>query len=116
MVIDFANTLIDGAGHTNVMDMGKPTTGGHNSLSGWINVRTSGTTGTVKLQESDDNSSYSDVVDGAVAFTAAGHKVFPMPKTTKRYVKAVLSSASGDDLTTSNTAVFIGGISEGKEF
>jgi len=116
MIIDFANTLIDGAGHTNVMDMFKPTTGGYNSISGWLNIRTSGTTGSVKLLESDDNSSYSDVAGGTVTFTAAGHKAIVFPKTTKRYVKAVLTSAQGDDLTTSNTAVFVGGLSEEKEF
>lgn len=114
-IIDAALVLIDGEGHSNVMDMFKPTTGGHNNLSGWVNIRTTGTTGSVKLQESDDNSSYSDIAGASVTFTAAGHAAIVFPKTTKRYVKAVLSSGASDDLTTSNTSVYVGGLSEAKE-
>ena len=114
-IIDQALVLSDGEGHTNVLDMAKPTTGGHNNLNGWINVRTSGTQGGVQLQESDDNSDYSAVVDGTVSFTAAGKKAFPLPKTTKRYLKVVFSSAPDDNLSASNTCVWVGGLSEAKE-
>lgn len=114
-IIDQALVLSDGAGHTNVLDMAKPTTGGHNNLNGWINIRTSGTQGAVQLQESDNNSDYSAVVDGTVSFTAAGKKAFPLPKTTKRYLKVVFSAESGDNLSSSNTCVWVGGLSEAKE-
>ena len=114
-IIDQALVLSDGAGHTNVLDMAKPTTGGHNNLNGWINVRTSGTQGGVQLQESDNNTDYSAVTDGTISFTAAGKKVFPLPKTTKRYLKVVFSSGPGDNLSSSNTCVWVGGLSEAKE-
>lgn len=117
-IIDEALVLSDGAGHTNVLDMFKATTGGHNNLNGWLNVRTSGTTGSVKLQQSSDNGvsdAYSDVPGGTVTFAAAGHVAIALPATSERYLKVVFTSASGDDLTASNTCVWIGGLSEAKE-
>lgn len=114
-IIDEALVLSDGAGHTNILDMSKPTTGGHNNISGWLNIRTTGTQGSVKLQESDDNSTYTDVAGGAVAFTHSGHTAVVLPATTKRYLKVVFSSASGDNLSSSNTCVWVGGLSEAKE-
>lgn len=114
-IIDEALVLSDGAGHTNVLDMFKPTTGGHNNISGWLNIRTTGTQGSVKLQESDDNSTYTDVAGGTVAFAHSGSVAVVLPATTKRYLKAVFSSASGDDLSASNTCVWVGGLSEAKE-
>lgn len=114
-IIDAALVLVDGAGHSNVLDMAKPTTGGHNNLNGWVNVITSGTQGSVKIQESDDNSSYSDVAGGTATFAAAGTACFVLPKTAKRYLKVVFTSASGDNLSASNTTVYIGGINYAKE-
>lgn len=109
-IIDQALVLVDGKGGANVMDMFKPTTGGHNNLNGWVNIRTTGTSGSVKLQESDDGTTYTDVAGASVTVSAAGSHVFPFPKTTKRYVKATLTT-----LTASNTAVWVGGLSEAKE-
>lgn len=114
-IIDAALVLVDGKGGTNVLDMGKPTTGGHNNLNGYVNVKTSGTQGSVKIQESDDNSSYSDLAGGTATFAAAGTACFDLPKTTKRYLKAVFTSAAGDNLSSSNTTVYIGGINYAKE-
>ena len=114
-IIDAVLLLVDGAGHTNVLDMAKPTTGGHNNISGWLNIRTTGTQGSVKLQESDDNSTYSDVAGGTVAFAHSGSVSIVLPATTKRYLKVVFSSASGDNLSSSNTTVYIGGINYAKE-
>ena len=114
-IIDQALVLSDGAGNTNVLDMAKPTTGGHNNISGWLNVRTTGTQGSVKLQESTDNSTYTDVAGGTVTFAAAGHVAIVLPATTKRYLKVAFTTASGDDLTASNTCVWVGGLSEAKE-
>lgn len=121
-IIDQALVLSDGAGHTNVLDMScNPdvgTTGGHNNVSGWVNVRTTGTQGSVKIQQSRDNGvndAYSDVAGGTATFAAAGHTAFPLPKTTERYIKVVFTSASGDNLSASNTCVWVGGLSEAKE-
>lgn len=114
-IIDAALVLSDGAGHTNVLDMANPTTGGHNNISGWLNIRTTGTQGSVKLQESADNSTYTDVARGEIAFAHSGHVAVVLPATTKRYLKVVFSSASGDNLSSSNTCVWVGGLSEAKE-
>lgn len=128
-IIDEALVLSDGAGHTNVIDCGnrplnasgtayadgaKPT-GGYNNISGWLNIRTTGTQGSVKLQESADNNTYSDVAGGTVAFVHSGSVAIVLPATTKRYLKVVFSSASGDDLSSFNTCVWVGGLSEAKE-
>lgn len=110
MIIDAALVLVDGKGNTNVMDMGAPTTGGHNSLSGWLNIKTTGASGSVKIQESDDNASFSDVAGASYAFSAAGQMSVPFPKTSKRYVKATLTT-----LTASNTEVVVGGLMFAKE-
>lgn len=110
MIIDAALVLVDGKGNTNVLDMGAPTTGGHNNLSGWLNVQTSAASGSVKLQESDDNDSYTDVAGASWTVSEAGHFSVPFPKTTKRYVKVELS-----ELTATDTAVFVGGLAYEKE-
>lgn len=128
-IIDAALVLVDGAGHSNVIDCGdRPLnasgtayadgvqpTGGYNNLNGWVNIITSGTQGSVKIQESVDNTTYTDVAGGTVAFTHSGTACFVLPKTTKRYLKVVFSSASGDNLSSSNTTVYIGGINYAKE-
>lgn len=110
MIIDEALVLVDGAGGTNILDMGKPTTGGHNNLSGWLNIKTSASSGSIKLQESDDNSTYTDVAGASWTVSAAGAFSVPFPKTTKRYVKATLTT-----LTSSNTSAFVGGLAYEKE-
>lgn len=109
-IIDAALVLVDGKGGTNVLDMGKPTTGGHNNLSGWLNVHTTAASGSIKLQESDDNASYTDVTGATYTVAKAGSFSVPFPKTTKRYVKAVLTT-----LTASDTAAFVGGLAYEKE-
>jgi hypothetical protein len=50
---------------------------------------------TPKLQHSDDNTTFADLVTGtAIANPKAGNfAVIPMPKTHKRYVRAALASA-----------------------
>lgn len=70
-------------------------------------VRTSGTSGSVKLQESDDMSSWSDIANSTVTVAAAGTFAIPFPAFTKRYVQAVLTT-----LTASNTEVFMGAIED----
>ena len=74
-------------------------------------VRTTGTSGSVKLQECADISvaepSWSDVAGSTVTVAAAGTYAIPFPALTKRYVKAVLTT-----LTASNTEVFMGAVSD----
>lgn len=123
MIIDEALVLVDGAGGTNVIDCGErpvdangvylpgsQPTGGYNNLSGWLNIKTSASSGSIKLQESVDNSTYTDVAGASWTISAAGSFSVPMPKTTKRYVKATLTT-----LTSSNTSAFIGGLAYAKE-
>ena len=74
-------------------------------------VRTTGTSGSVKLQECADISVaepvWSDVAASTVTVSAAGTYAIPFPALTKRYVKAVLTT-----LTASNTEVFMGAVSD----
>lgn len=74
-------------------------------------VRTSGTSGSVKLQEcadiSVDEPVWSDVAGSTVTVSAAGTYSIPFPALTKRYVKAVLTT-----LTASNTEVYMGAVSD----
>ena len=70
-------------------------------------VRTSEDSGSVKLQESDDLSSWSDVANSTVTVAAAGTFAIPFPALTKRYVKAVLTT-----LTAADTEVFMGTIAD----
>ena len=70
-------------------------------------VRTSGASGSVKLQESTDMDSWTDVAGSTVTVAAAGTYSIPFPALTKRYVKAVLTT-----LTAANTEVFMGAISD----
>lgn len=74
-------------------------------------VRTTGTSGSVKLQECADISvaepSWSDIAGSTVTVAAAGTYAIPFPAFTKRYVKAVLTT-----LTASNTEVFMGAVSD----
>lgn len=111
-IIDAALVLVDGQGHTNIMDMHKPTSGGFNNLNGWINVRTTAETGAVTLQECDtEGGTYSNVIGGEVVISANKHSyAIPFPKTSKRFVKISLTAA-----TASNTAVYVGGLNEEKE-
>lgn len=81
-----------------------------NNIAANLIVRTSGSSGSVKLQESDDMSSWSDIAGSTVTVAAAGTYAIPFPAFTKRYVQAVLTT-----LTSSNTEVFMGAVSEDKD-
>lgn len=70
-------------------------------------VRTSADSGSAKLQESNDMSSWSDVSGSTVTVAAAGTYSVPFPALTKRYVKAVLTTLTAED-----TEVFMGAISD----
>lgn len=127
MIIDEATLLVDGKGHTNVMDMGtsrtdgyasrftgrnvEGTTGGHNSLSGWLNIAVT-KAGTVEIQECDTEAgSYTTVPGATYTFAAAGEKSVPFPKTTKRFIKVKLTTVTASDAT-----VFVGGLANEKVF
>ena len=70
-------------------------------------VRTTADSGSVKLQESDDMDSWTDVADSTVTVSEAGTHSIRFPALTKRYVKAALTT-----LTAENTEVFMGAVSD----
>lgn len=109
MIIDKANAfyLRPVAGDSaqtasNVLDFGTAEAAAKGNLAGWLNVVTTASGGSVKLQDSADNSTFVDLAGTTVTVSAAGTYCVAMPAH-KRYVKAVLTT-----LTPSNTDVYIG--------
>jgi len=88
-----------------VLDFGAGTRGGKNNYGGYLNVMTTGTSGAVSLQDSDDETAWAAVPASTITVTAAGAYSTLLPKH-RRFVRAVL----GTGLTASNTDVFIGGV------
>lgn len=100
-------TLSDTGASTNVIDFGQTeaTTGMNDGRMKVLFTVNAAVTGDliIKLQESADNSTFTDVrgcTTGALASPVAGTKVlFPMPRRHKRYIRAYYDEATGESAT-----------------
>jgi hypothetical protein len=107
-IIDAKLELITNASLTsNVLDFDSADNGEHNNIHGFVNILVSGGAGTVKLQDSADNSTFADIPNTTVTITGASKNIFVLPKH-KKYVKAVATAASSGGFTAGQVSVWIG--------
>jgi hypothetical protein len=92
---------------SNVLDFGTAMNGEHNNIHGYVNILVLGGAGTVKLQDSADNSTFADIPNTSIAITGAGKNILVLPNH-KRYVKAVATAASSGGFTAGQVLVWVG--------
>ncbi|MDR0741782.1 MAG: hypothetical protein LBF28_03340 [Rickettsiales bacterium] len=93
---------------SNVLDFGAANNGEHNNIHGFVNIRVSAGAGTVKLQDSADNSTFADIPNTTVTVAAGGFKGGFILPAHKRYVKAVATAASSGGFVAGAVEAWIG--------